>query len=338
MTPPSPVIQLAIAELVAGPKVRDHLDSEHVARLAEVLDDLPPILARRLDEGGYAILGGEHRVEAHRSVGLAEIAAQVVECDDAEALRLAIQDNRDHGQPLTLAEKRANARRLAEVQPELSDRSIGRICGLHHTTVATLRPTGGNSQLDKKAGADGKKRPAKAKAKEQRAAAEEYAEEHPEATVTDIAEQTGVSRGTAGNIKKARTQAERWVDAIEQYPYLEDVPERFQGEALAGVAALDTLDSTERPKREANFEKWARSRPEAEAAIEANALREKAERASSELLDAIAETHRALSGFLTRHGDLPAGHEALHDVPQAAADLIASLREIPNPERLRSVQ
>lgn len=338
MNSPSGVVQLAIAELAPGPQVRDRIDPDHVERLAEVLDDLPPILARLLDDGTYAVLGGAHRVEAHRSVGLLEVAAQVVECDDAEALRLAIQDNRDHGQPLTLAEKRHNAVQLMEAQPGLSDRSVARVCGLSHPTVANLRPTGRNDQLDKKAGADGKKRPAKVKAKEQRAAAEEYAQEHPEATVTDIAEQTGVSRGTAGNIKKARTQAERWADAIEAFPYLAEVPPRFQTEALAGVAQLDTLDATERPKREANFEKWARSRPDAEAAIEANALREKAERAASDLLDAIAKTHAALSGHLTRHGDLPAGHEALHQVPQAAADLIESLREIPNPERLRSVQ
>lgn len=328
--------RVRLDDLIDGPQIRDGgLNRDHVAQLAESAEHLPPILVRRT-AAGFEVLDGHHRAAALRSAGEASALAHVITCTDTEALAFALEANIGHGLPLSLADKKRNAEALLVADPDLSDREVGRICGLSNHTVKPLRPTGQNAQLGTQ-GADGKKRPSPAKAKEQRAEAEAYVEEHPDATEREVADATGVSKGTAGNIKKARTKAEQWADAIEAFPYLACVPERFQAEALAGVAQLDTLDATERPRREANFEKWARSRPDAEAAIEANALREKAERAASDLLDAIAKTHAALSGHLTRHGDLPAGHEALHQVPQAAADLIESLREIPNPERLRSV-
>ena len=330
--------RVRLDDLRDGPQIRDGgLNRDHVAQLAESAEHLPPILVRRVADG-FEVLDGHHRAAALRSAGETSVLAHVITCTDAEALTFALEANTGHGLPLTLADKKRNARTLIEAEPGLPDREVGRVCGLNHETVGALRSTGGNRQLnDERVGSDGKVRPTPAKAKAQRAAAEQFIEDHPEATTAEVVEQTGVSAGTASNIRKARTQAEQWADAIEAFPYLACVPERFQAEALAGVAQLDTLDATERPRREANFEKWARSRPDAEAAIEANALREKAERAASDLLDAIAKTHAALSGHLTRHGDLPAGHEALHQVPQAAADLIESLREIPNPERLRSV-
>lgn len=330
--------RVRLDDLVPGPRIREaDLNVVHVAQLVESVEHLPPVLVRRVADG-FEILDGHHRVAALRRSGADSVLAHVVTCTDAEALAFAVEANVAHGLPLSLADKKRNAEALLVADPDLSDREVGRICGLSDKTVGAVRSSAENPQLnDERAGADGKARPTPAKAKAQRAAAEQFIEDHPEATTAEVVEQTGVSAGTASNIRKARTQAEQWADAIEAFPYLACVPERFQAEALAGVAQLDTLDATERPRREANFEKWARSRPDAEAAIEANALREKAERAASDLLDAIAKTHAALSGHLTRHGDLPAGHEALHQVPQAAADLIESLREIPNPERLRSV-
>lgn len=329
--------RVRLADLIDGPQIRaGGLNHDHVAQLAESIDHLPPVLVRRTADG-FEVLDGHHRAAAHRSAGAESVLAHVITCTDAEALTFALEANTGHGLPLSLSDKKRNALVLIEADPDMADREVGRICGLAPTTVGAIRPSVHSGQLDERSGADGKVRPIPEKAREQRAAAEEFVAEKPDATVDEIAEQTGVSRGTAGNIKKERTQAERWADAIDAFPYLAAVPPRFQAEALAGVAQLDTFDSTERPKREANFEKWARSRPEAEAAIEANALRDKAERAASDLLDAIAKTHSALAGFLIRHGDLPAGHEALHEVPQAAAELAESLREIPNPERLRSV-
>ena len=328
-------------QLHHGPPVRGGgIDPNHIDELSESIDALPPILVRDVD-GRYEILDGHHRCEVHREAHgpTALVPCHVIECDDVQAYRLAVEANTTHGLPLTLGEKKNTAKHLLELSPDLSDREVAKVCGLSNKTVGALRSTGENPQLNgKRASGDGKQRPTKAKAQEQRKAAEKYVVDNPEATTADVVEATGVSAGTASNVKRQLTHAEQFDAAVELYPFLADLPEQYRREAIAGVTGLDQFDSTERPRREATFRKWAESRHEAAADAAATALTRKAEHAGNALLDAIAVTHRELSAWLTRHGDLPVGHELDADVSSAAADLIASLSETVRPQQLRSVK
>lgn len=185
------------------------LDLDHVARLGEVLDLLPPIVLR-LNGERYELIDGSHRCAAHRLGGRSEIQAMVVQVSDARAVEWATSANVTHGRPLTTPDRKRAAERLMALDPELSDRSIAASCGLSHVTVAALRPTGQSDQLDtpeKRTGGDGKKRPAsKQQAEQARAKAEEIAAEQPEISTRDLAEQAGVSRGTAATAKKAAAE------------------------------------------------------------------------------------------------------------------------------------
>lgn len=186
--------RIRIEDLIDGPQIRDGgLNGGHVAQLAESLDHLPPITVRRVADG-FEIIDGHHRVAAHRTKGVESVPAHVLTCTDAEALAFALEANVGHGLPLSLADKKRNALALIEADPGMSDREVGRICGLSNHTVAALRPTEQNAQLADRAGADGKVRPTPEKAKAQRAAAEELVAEKPDATATEIAEQFAASR------------------------------------------------------------------------------------------------------------------------------------------------
>jgi len=66
-----------------------------------------------------------------------------------------------HRRQLSAEHKKRIAAELLKVEPQRSDRSVGKLVGLHHTTIATgvrepLERTGEISQLGKRVGADGK--------------------------------------------------------------------------------------------------------------------------------------------------------------------------------------
>lgn len=182
------------------------LDLDHVARLREVLDLLPPVVLRLNDER-YELIDGSHRVAAHRFEERTEVPALVVQVSDVRAVEWATSANISHGRPLPTVDRKRAAERLMAMDPDMSDRSIAASCGLSPTTVAELRPTVQSGQLDtpeKRTGGDGKKRPAsKEQAEQARAKAEEIAAAEPDISTRDLAEKAGVSRGTAATAKKA---------------------------------------------------------------------------------------------------------------------------------------
>jgi hypothetical protein len=101
----------------------------------------PPIVLAQLEAGKY-LIDGFHRHEAALRLGLEEIAASVfTPAPGADLLGIAFQINAKHGRALTLRDRKAYATTLLERQPELSDREIGRRCGLNHETVGSLRNT-----------------------------------------------------------------------------------------------------------------------------------------------------------------------------------------------------
>lgn len=192
-----------------GPAVRaQRVSLDHVFRLQEVVDELPPIVVRPKGERRFELIDGRHRLGAHRNVKRPTITAHVVEMDDQSAYRAAVRANTTHGLVLTLSERLSAAKRLLRDCPDLSDRVIAADCGLSHVTVAETRAKRSGGQSDhlntpeKRIGSDGKKYPLPDAAKAARAEAEAIVEAEPDISTRDLSERTGVSVGTAANVKK----------------------------------------------------------------------------------------------------------------------------------------
>jgi hypothetical protein len=66
-----------------------HLDEGKVARYAQILDQLPPVVVFDLGDE-LLLVGGYHRVEAARRLGRPVIGAQVRQGSLADALRCAV--------------------------------------------------------------------------------------------------------------------------------------------------------------------------------------------------------------------------------------------------------
>jgi len=115
------------------------LSEDHVLALMETPEDWPPIMVAHVD-GVNVLIDGFHRYEAACRLGYESIAAKVFYPDqNTDLFRIAFSLNIQHGRPLTRRDRNAYAAHLLQRNPELSDREIGRRCGLHHETVGAIR-------------------------------------------------------------------------------------------------------------------------------------------------------------------------------------------------------
>jgi ParB-like chromosome segregation protein Spo0J len=132
-------------------------DAQHVAALAEVLSDVPPILVQA---STMRVIDGVHRVLAARSIGQTTIRAVIFEGDEIAAHIEAVHRNVRHGKPLTLTEREAAATKFLELVPEWSDRRIATVSGISPKTVARLREraTVDSAQMRARVGRDGRVR------------------------------------------------------------------------------------------------------------------------------------------------------------------------------------
>jgi ParB-like chromosome segregation protein Spo0J len=120
-------------------------DPAHVERLATALDNTPPVLVRRDDDGCWVLVDGFMRVDAARALGRSTVRVEWVHGDEAEAWERAIRANASHGLPLTAKQRREAALRLLALAPEWSDRRIGSACGVDARSVARWRKSPGRS-------------------------------------------------------------------------------------------------------------------------------------------------------------------------------------------------
>jgi DNA-binding CsgD family transcriptional regulator len=172
-------------------------DNHHTEVLAELGEDLPPIIAYR---PSMRVVDGMHRMRAAVIRGEERIRVRFFEGPEADAFRLAVTMNVTHGLPLTLADRRAAASRILTVQPHLSDRCIARTAGLSPKTVSSLRQQiVGDTGDPVRIGRDGRARPVNS-AQGRRIASMLFAQ-RPNASLREIARCAGISPATAKDVR-----------------------------------------------------------------------------------------------------------------------------------------
>lgn len=206
MTEPSPgtqmtgvratTIAIASLRLDESPRLAGE-DEAHIRTLAESDGDLPPILVHMAT---MQVIDGRHRVAAARLRGRSHIAAVFFTGDASAAFVRAVEANISHGLPLSLADRRAAAKRIMSMYPDWSDRTIAAASGLSTKTVRAIRPTDDSAQRSIRTGRDGRMRPVDATVGRQRAAA--VIAIRPDASVRDIAASAEVSVATAWDVRR----------------------------------------------------------------------------------------------------------------------------------------
>jgi hypothetical protein len=151
-------------DLTAATDCRDERPDEEteeiIARYAEAMgngDDFPlPVV---FDDGTVLRLAdGKKRLLAAKRIGRKDIRAEIHVGGLKEAVLYAAGANLTHGVVSSRADKRRAVAALLRVASELSDREIGRKCGVDHKTVAAVRGelTGEIPQSSLRTGADGR--------------------------------------------------------------------------------------------------------------------------------------------------------------------------------------
>lgn len=123
-----------IRERINGSVVKDYAD-------AIMAGDQFPEITVFFDGNDYWLADGFHRLQAHQQAGLEEIPADIRQGTQRDAMLFAAGANSAHGLQRTRKEARAAVFMLLN-DPEWakwSDREIGRRCGVHHGTVASIR-------------------------------------------------------------------------------------------------------------------------------------------------------------------------------------------------------
>jgi ParB-like chromosome segregation protein Spo0J len=176
-------------------------DTKHVRALAEVEDELPPIVVHRAT---MRVIDGMHRVRAAILSGVAYIEALLFDGAEDEAFLLAVRLNVAHGLPLSRADRVAAAIRIIHSSPQWSDRAIARAAGLSDKTVASIRRRASASaeipHLPDRIGRDGRIRPFSPAAG--RRMAGDLIAQNPDAAIREIALQAGISPGTARDVRE----------------------------------------------------------------------------------------------------------------------------------------
>jgi len=195
-----PTTRVPVTDLVLSNWLRvKGEDIKHVRALAEVEDELPPIVVHRAT---MQVIDGMHRVRAAILSGVAYIEALLFEGAEDEAFLLAVRLNVTHGLPLSRADRVAAAVRIIHSSPQWSDRVIARAAGLSDKTVASIRrrATAEIPHLPDRIGRDGRVRPVSPAAG--RRMASDLIAKNPDAAISEIATRAGISLGTARDVRE----------------------------------------------------------------------------------------------------------------------------------------
>lgn len=154
---PEQLVPVTLLRLGVVPRTGG-VDDAHVLALASASTRLPPIIVHRPT---MRVIDGVHRLRAAELAGRTAIAVRFFDGDLDDAFVLAVEANRAHGLPLSLADRKAAAARIIRTHPLRSDRWIARVSGLAATTVGALRRCSsvGDERSNTRIGRDGRHRP-----------------------------------------------------------------------------------------------------------------------------------------------------------------------------------
>ncbi|WP_255947762.1 ParB/RepB/Spo0J family partition protein [Streptomyces odontomachi] len=191
--------QIDIVALRPADSPRFDIDPQHVQRLAEGGAEFQPILVHRET---MRVVDGMHRVHATILRNQHTLAVQWFDGDEQEAFMAAVEANARHGLPLSREERRQAVLRILRYHPDWSDRSIAKLSGLSAKYVAAIRRQSGEdgAQPLVRIGRDGRARPSSATAG--RLAAADVIRRNPNASLREIARQSGISTGTARDVRR----------------------------------------------------------------------------------------------------------------------------------------
>ena len=126
-------------------EISDNLVAEYVEQL-ENGTEFPPVTIF-FDGADHWLADGFHRYHAHQKLNREEIAADVHEGGQREAILFAVGANAEHGQRRTNMDKHKAIMTMLtnelvskdEKGNPFSDREIGRLCKVHYRTVGKIR-------------------------------------------------------------------------------------------------------------------------------------------------------------------------------------------------------
>ena len=210
-------------------------DEEHVRRLAETEEPLPPILVHW---PSMLVIDGMHRLLAARLRGQSMIRVRFLDCGQHEIFVEAVRANVAHGLPLSLADRKAAAGRVLTTHPHWSDRMIAAVTGLAHKTVGRIRRdlAAQLPAVTTRIGRDGYTRPLGHGGRERAA---EIVRRDPGASLRAVARAAGVSVGTVHAIRRevrVHGAAAQPAPVAELVPRVDEPPARPHRPAVPDVA------------------------------------------------------------------------------------------------------
>jgi ParB-like chromosome segregation protein Spo0J len=178
---------------------------EHIHALADLEDELPPILVHRKT---MRVIDGMHRLKAAAMRGERTINVTFYDGDDAEAFVMAVKANVQHGLPLSLSDRKAAAARIIRSNPNWSDRAIAEVSGLSAKTVGAIRRDSAATlpEVHERIGRDGRVRPLNTV--DGRRFASELITLNPECSSREIARKVGISPSTVRDVRERLRRGE----------------------------------------------------------------------------------------------------------------------------------
>ncbi|MET9153828.1 ParB/RepB/Spo0J family partition protein [Streptomyces griseoflavus] len=194
-----------VALLPADSPRLNGVDHAHVQRLADILASLPPILVHRPT---MRIVDGSHRVAAAALMGQDAVEVHYFDGPEKDTFLRSVSANIAHGLPLSTADRKAAAERILRSHADLSDRAVATCTGLDPKTVAAVRrsSTEGTPQSNTRVGSDGKDHPLDRTLERLRAA--ELMTSEPDLPLRAVAERSGLSLGTAHDVRRRLQRGE----------------------------------------------------------------------------------------------------------------------------------
>ncbi|TDV49783.1 ParB/RepB/Spo0J family partition protein [Actinophytocola oryzae] len=192
----SPVVRVPPAALRPAGELRvAGLSAEYVESLCQLTEDLPPLVVHRPT---MRVIDGSHRLEAAVRRGDERVAVRFFDGPERDCFLLAVRLNARHGLMLTRADRCTAVVRILGTHPDWSDRRIAALVGVSPRVVARRRAARGVPD-GARVGLDGRVRGSDIA--ERRVAAASYVGEHPGASLREIARATGLSVGTARDVR-----------------------------------------------------------------------------------------------------------------------------------------